>query len=97
MRRLVVTAAACLALASVTLSTRAQDPQKPAPAPAADPYANNAAPGTTQFPLAAPAGKDSGARKARPLGPSIKAPSIRPRGNTAPRSMRPRARRSGIR
>src|SRR5436190_17819336 len=31
------------------------------PAPNADPYANNAAPGTTQFPLAAPAGKDSGA------------------------------------
>jgi 2-keto-3-deoxy-L-rhamnonate aldolase RhmA len=31
------------------------------PAPSADPYANNARPGTTQFPLAAPAGKDSGA------------------------------------
>src|ERR1051326_7136112 len=35
-------------------------------APNADPYANNAAPGTTQFPLAAPAGKDSGAMD-RPL------------------------------
>ncbi len=67
MRRLVVTAAACLALASVTLSTRAQDPQKPAPT-TADPYANNAAPGATQFPLAAPAGKDSGAKQTPPAG-----------------------------
>ena len=66
MRRLVVTAAACLALASVTLSTRAQDPQKPVPT--ADPYATNAAPGTTQFPLAAPAGKDSGAKQSAPAG-----------------------------
>jgi 2-keto-3-deoxy-L-rhamnonate aldolase RhmA len=31
------------------------------PAPSADPYRNNADAGTTQFPLAAPAGKDSGA------------------------------------
>ncbi len=31
------------------------------PAPSADPYANNADAGTTKFPLAAPAGKDSGA------------------------------------
>jgi 2-keto-3-deoxy-L-rhamnonate aldolase RhmA len=33
------------------------------PAPTADPYANNAKAGTLQFPLAAPAGKDSGAMK----------------------------------
>ena len=38
------------------------------PAPSADPYANNAAPGATQFPLAAPAGKDSGARMTAPAG-----------------------------
>ena len=31
------------------------------PLPAADPYANNEAAGTMKFPLAAPAGKDSGA------------------------------------
>src|SRR5712671_1563089 len=31
------------------------------PAPNADPYANNAAAGTMKFPLAAAAGKDSGA------------------------------------
>jgi 2-keto-3-deoxy-L-rhamnonate aldolase RhmA len=38
------------------------------PAPNADPYANNAAPGTLQFPLAAPAGKDSNSRMAAPPG-----------------------------
>src|ERR1700690_588145 len=36
------------------------------PAPSADPYRNNADAGNTQFPLAAPAGKDSGAI-AKPL------------------------------
>src|SRR6202140_4296863 len=36
------------------------------PAPTADPYANNADAGATKFPLAAPAGKDSGAM-AKPL------------------------------
>ena len=46
-----------------------QPGQQAAPAPAgADPYANNAAPGTTQFPLAAPAGKDSNAFNAPPAG-----------------------------
>lgn len=38
----------------------AQSPQ--APVPNADPYANNAAAGKMNFPLAAPAGKDSGAK-----------------------------------
>jgi 2-keto-3-deoxy-L-rhamnonate aldolase RhmA len=38
------------------------------PAPNADPYANNAAAGTLQFPLAAPAGKDSGALTKAPPG-----------------------------
>src|SRR5437660_9938414 len=38
------------------------------PAPNADPYANNAAPGATQFPLAAPSGKDSNALNAAPPG-----------------------------
>src|SRR5581483_948756 len=46
----------------------AQTPQPPQPAPNADPYFNNAAPGTTQFPLAAPAGKDSNARAVAPPG-----------------------------
>ena len=38
------------------------------PTPNADPYANNAAPGATQFPLAAPAGKDSNAFNVAPPG-----------------------------
>src|SRR5438132_12202261 len=38
------------------------------PTPNADPYANNATPGTTQFPLAAPSGKDSNALNAAPPG-----------------------------
>src|SRR5437899_11290970 len=38
------------------------------PTPNADPYANNATPGTTQFPLAAPAGKDSNAFNVAPPG-----------------------------
>ena len=38
------------------------------PAAKADPYVNNAAPGTTTFPLAAPAGKDSNALKTPPPG-----------------------------
>jgi len=43
--------------------------QNPAPKPNADPYANNADPGKMQFPLAAPAGKESGAiRTALPGG-----------------------------
>src|SRR6185503_19082819 len=36
--------------------------------PTADPYANNVAPGTQTFPLAAPAGKDSNARMVAPMG-----------------------------
>jgi 2-keto-3-deoxy-L-rhamnonate aldolase RhmA len=46
----------------------AQPPRPAQPAPSADPYANNPNPGATQFPLAAPAGKDSGARATAPAG-----------------------------
>src|SRR5215472_4221653 len=45
------------------LSLEAQQPP-----PTADPYANNAAAGTMKFPLAAPAGKDSGAITKAPTG-----------------------------
>ena len=38
------------------------------PAASADPYANNPDAGKMQFPLAAPAGKDSGAINAAPTG-----------------------------
>jgi len=55
------------------IAMRAQNPppQQPPPAqqkPNADPYANNANPGTTTFPLAAPAGKDSNAKQTAPAG-----------------------------
>ena len=65
--------------------------------PTADPYANNARPGTTQFPLAAPAGKDSGARTTAPAGAANRGRSIRRHGSTARRRIRRRTRRSGIR
>jgi len=67
MKQLFFVAAASAALALAAFGFQAQNrPQQAAPrpqqaAPNADPYANNPAPGTTQFPLAAPAGKDSGA------------------------------------
>jgi 2-keto-3-deoxy-L-rhamnonate aldolase RhmA len=58
---------AALALAGILALAQNQAPasqQKPT----ADPYANNAKPGATQFPLAAPAGKDSNAKGAPPPG-----------------------------
>jgi 2-keto-3-deoxy-L-rhamnonate aldolase RhmA len=59
--------------AAVVIAAGAQSAQ-PQPRPqnqspvSADPYANNANPGTTSFPLAAPAGKDSGAKQSGPGG-----------------------------
>jgi len=64
MRRMQMAAlAGMLAVGLVTLSGQAQNAQQPArPAqPSADPYANNPDAGKQSFPLAAPAGKDSGA------------------------------------
>ena len=54
-------------LGSSLLQAQAQQP-KPAARSTADPYANNADAGKTQFPLAAPAGKDSGAITIAPAG-----------------------------
>ncbi len=77
MRRLLFPTALCVALGLTAFAGRTQNapaqnaptPNAPAqPAGRADPYANNAAPGTTQFPLAAPAGKDSNARMVAPPG-----------------------------
>jgi 2-keto-3-deoxy-L-rhamnonate aldolase RhmA len=58
----------------VTLVSQSQTPQPPPASPqqpqmqkpGADPYATNAAPGETKFPLAAPAGEDSDARRKAP-------------------------------
>jgi len=61
----------CAVLGIVTAAQSPSAPAQPAPAqarPNADPYANNAVPGTTTFPLAAPAGKDSHARETAPPG-----------------------------
>jgi 2-keto-3-deoxy-L-rhamnonate aldolase RhmA len=49
-------------LSAIGASVWGQQPAAP-PKPNADPYANNADPGKLAFPLAAPAGKDSGAMK----------------------------------
>ena len=56
------------AVLTVTAQNPAPRPAPQAPAPAADPYATNPNPGATQFPLAAPAGKDSGAKAVAPAG-----------------------------
>ena len=66
MRNVLVAAALCAVVGIVVFAGQTPAPQTPAPS--ADPYANNAAPGTTQFPLAAPAGKDSNARTTAPAG-----------------------------
>src|SRR5688572_1099240 len=79
MKRPLLATAACVVLGFAVFAAQAQNPPvqpaaaspegaPPAPAPRADPYANNAAPGTGKFPLAAPAGKDSNARAVAPPG-----------------------------
>src|SRR5712691_13243285 len=75
MKRLCFAVALSAALASlgiITIQAQGQGQGKnkqKGPAPNADPYANNPDAGKLQFPLAAPAGKDSGAiTKALPGG-----------------------------
>jgi 2-keto-3-deoxy-L-rhamnonate aldolase RhmA len=64
-----IAVAASVAVVTVTAQNPAPAPQPPAtPTTTADPYANNAAAGTTTFPLAAPAGADSHARDTAPPG-----------------------------
>jgi 2-keto-3-deoxy-L-rhamnonate aldolase RhmA len=74
MKNHLLAAMLCAGLGATVLG-QAQAPQNPpagqtppAPRPTADPYANNAQPGAAQFPLAAPAGKDSNARAVAPPG-----------------------------
>ncbi|MCC6990294.1 MAG: hypothetical protein IT181_14910 [Acidobacteria bacterium] len=63
MKRFVLAVAALSTAAIVTFNAQGQAPA-PAPGPAsADPYANNPEAGRMQFPLAAPAGKDSNAKQ----------------------------------
>ncbi len=77
MKRLLAAVWVCGAMALGTFALQAQGgaPQAPAPsqppprpATSADPYATNAVPGATTFPLAAPAGIDSKARDTAPAG-----------------------------
>ncbi len=82
MRNLLFALAVCVTLGIAALAARMQStapqgttpqgttPQGTTPqgTPSADPYANNPAAGTTSFPLAAPAGKDSNARNVAPPG-----------------------------
>src|SRR5215831_15814499 len=60
MRQALFLVAVSVLLAMLAFGFQAQNRPQQA-TPTADPYANNPAPGTTQFPLASPAGKDSGA------------------------------------
>jgi len=71
MRRLLFAMAAVAALGVVTFKAQGQAPAPPA---TADPYANNPEAGRTQFPLAAPAGKDSNAKQTPPSGASNTGP-----------------------
>ncbi len=69
MKRWLVTAALSAAMGIVAIPSFAQNaPQAAPPKASADPYANNADPGKLKFPLAAPAGKDSGAIQTAPPG-----------------------------
>src|SRR5205814_2504641 len=76
MKQLLFVFALCAVLAVVAFGFQAQNQpaqagqrgQRGQAVPNADPYANNAAPGTTSLPLAAPAGKDSNARMVAPAG-----------------------------
>ena len=70
-----VWAVVVIAMAVTTLTATAQNPPPPpavaptqTPAPNADPYASNPNAGASQFPLAAAAGKDSGAKATAPSG-----------------------------
>jgi 2-keto-3-deoxy-L-rhamnonate aldolase RhmA len=64
MNRFLFAATVFTALGLISFQAQGQNaPPAPTPKPNADPYANNADPGKLSFPLAAPAGKDSGAMK----------------------------------
>src|SRR5215470_1406175 len=67
MRQLLLLLVLSVVLGFVAFGFQGQN-RPPQPTPTADPYLNNAAPGATQFPLAAAAGKDSNARQVAPSG-----------------------------
>ncbi len=64
MKRLLCSAALSAAIGVMAIHAQGQTPPAAQPPkPSADPYANNADAGKLRFPLAAAAGKDSGAYK----------------------------------
>jgi hypothetical protein len=69
-KRLLFAVALSAALGIVTFQAQGQNApaRGQGPAPSADPYANNPDAGKQAFPLAAPAGKDSGAKQTPPAG-----------------------------
>jgi 2-keto-3-deoxy-L-rhamnonate aldolase RhmA len=66
-RHFLLAAVVCAAVGIAAFGAQTQTPPAQPP-PTADPYATSAAPGATQFPFAAPAGKDSSARTIAPAG-----------------------------
>ena len=68
MNRLLCNIAISAGIGIAAISLLAQGPPPAQPKPNADPYATNADAGKLQFPLAAPAGKDSGAIRVAPPG-----------------------------
>ena len=64
----VLTAVLMVSVHADHAETQQARPANQSAAPSADPYANNANPGATTFPLAAPAGTNSGARASAPSG-----------------------------
>jgi 2-keto-3-deoxy-L-rhamnonate aldolase RhmA len=67
-KRLLFAVTAVTALGIATFSAQGQAPARQGGPATADPYANNPDAGKTQFPLAAPAGKDSNAKQTPPAG-----------------------------
>ncbi|MES1258488.1 MAG: aldolase/citrate lyase family protein [Acidobacteriota bacterium] len=63
MKRQFFAMAVVISLGVVPFAARGQNPAGQTPPPSADPYANNPDAGRMKFPLAAPAGKNSGAIK----------------------------------
>ena len=78
MKRMLLAVGLCAALGFVTFHAQGQAPARgQQPPPTADPYANNPDAGKTKFPLAAPGGKDSGA-KDKPLPGSVNTGAVDP-------------------
>src|SRR5262245_54756349 len=76
MKQVLSNAVVCVVLVFAAFAFEDQNPpaRPQQPTSTADPYANNAAPGATAFPLAAPAGKDSNAKMVAPAGATNQGP-----------------------